>query len=345
MATSRVNKIGAGIVVLAVLGFLVYRQNKKDTQLGAPTTTSADMPTVSGPEDVDKISITNGEKGEVVLEKKDDKWVLTKPLQTAANQQNVKSLVDNLKELKAKEIVTDNADDAVKISDDLTPTKGIHVIAWKGADKKVDDTFGKSGGRGEMMMVDGKPGIYAASGYSSFLYTRDLKGWRDTEVFKFDDANASQLTIENSHGVLSFTKGDKWAGTFKGQPIDRYDDAKVTDALRTFKNLNAEDFADGKSPGDTGLDQPEATLTITLKDNAGKYVVRVGKVSTGTSRFAQKDGSDMIYILPGFASDWAVADVARFEKAPDAGAAKDAGGAVDAGAVAHPLPPHAAFKH
>jgi hypothetical protein len=326
MATSRDKQIIAGVVVLAGLSFLVYRQQKKDAQLGAPTTTSADMPTVSGPEDIDKISLTNGEKGEVVLEKKGDKWVLTKPIEAPANQQNVKSLIDNLKELKAKEVVENNADEATKISDDLTPSKGVHIVAFKGADKKVDNTFGKSGGRGEMMMVDGKPAIYAATGYSSFLYTRDLKGWRDTEIFKFDDTNASQLTIEDTHGLLSFTKGDKWAGTFKGQPIDRFDDSKVTDAVRTFKTLSAEDFGDGKSAADTGLDKPDATVTITLKDNAGKYVLHVGKVSSGSSRYAQKEGDPTMFIIAGFAADWATADEARFQKSLDAGvAAKDSG--------------------
>ena len=299
MANSREKQIIGGVVVLAVLGFLVYRQQKKDAALGTQTTTSAEMPTVSGPEDIDKISITNGDKGEVVLEKKDDKWVLTKPMNVAANQQNVKSLIDNLKELKVKEIVADTADDTMRTGDDLTASKGVHVVAWKGADKKVDDTFGRLGGRGEMMMVEGKPGIYAASGYSSFLYTRDSKGWRDTEIFKFDDGNANQMTIDNTHGTFSFTKGDKWAGTFKGQPIDHFDDGKVGDALRAFKNLTAEDFADGKSDADTGLDKPEATVTINLKDNAGKYVVHLGKVSSGASHYAKKEGSDTVYILVG----------------------------------------------
>ena len=91
----------------------------------------------------------------------------------------------------------------------------------------MDDTFGKSGSRGEMVMVADKPAIYAAKGFSVSLYNREQKGWRDTEIFKFDDANASSVTIENTHGAFSFTKGDKWAGTFKGQPIDRFDDAKV----------------------------------------------------------------------------------------------------------------------
>ena len=47
-----------------------------------------------------------------------------------------------------------------------------------------------------MIMVDGKPGIYAVAGYSSYLYTREVKGFRDTEIFKFDDQNVNGIAIE-----------------------------------------------------------------------------------------------------------------------------------------------------
>ena len=330
MAFTRDKQIMAGVVVLAGLGFFAYRQEKKDAQLGTAAAQAVDMPVIGGTDEIDKITITNADKGEVTLEKQGDKWALTKPLAAPANQQNVKSLIDNLKELKAKELVADNADDATRKGYELDPSHAVHVLAWKGESKKVDDTFGKSGGRGEMMMVGGKPSIYAASGYSSFLYAREVKGWRDTEIFKFDDANAASMSIEDTHGTLSFTKGDKWAGTFKGQPIDRFDESKVGDAIRALKALTADDFGDGKTAAETGLDKPEGTVTVNLKDNAGKYVLHVGKVSTGTSHYAEKDGDPTIFTISSSASDWVTADVSKFQKTVDAGAPK-AAPKVDAG--------------
>ena len=135
------------------------------------------LPTLDVPADIDKISITNGDKGEVVLEKQGDSWALTKPVTGLANQANVKSLIDNLRDIKLREVVAETADDVTKISDDLVPSKVVHVVAWKGSDKKVDLLFGKAGGRGEMMMLTGRPSVFAASGYSSFLYTRSTDGW------------------------------------------------------------------------------------------------------------------------------------------------------------------------
>src|SRR5689334_6050122 len=167
---SRDQGVIIGVLVLGGLSFLVWQQAKKDQQLGSVEKASAELPEIKGTDDIDKLSITNGDKGEVVLEKKDDKWMLTKPVNALANPTNVKSLLDNLKELKVKEVVATKPDDAVKKEYNLDPAHVVHLVGWKGADKKVDDFFGKSGGRGEMVMKEGNPSIYAASGYSGYLY-------------------------------------------------------------------------------------------------------------------------------------------------------------------------------
>jgi Domain of unknown function (DUF4340) len=338
MALTRDKQILIAVVVLAGLGTAVYFQQKKDAKIGVETISSAELPSVAGTEDLDKFEITNGEKGQVVLEKKDDKWWVVKPVNALGNQTNIKQMIDNLKELKLTDLVAANATDDIKKSYELDPTKAVHVIGYKAGDKKVDDYFGKSGGRGEMMMIEGKPNVYSASGYAVYMYNREVKGWRDTEIFKFDDATANQATIENTHGVISFTKAnDKWVGTFKGQPIERFDEDKVKALLINFKNLNAEDFGEGKTLADTGLDKPEATVTFTLKDNAGKFVLHVGKVSTGTSRFAMKDGSEQLYVIGAMPSEFATTDIPKFQKPLDGGAAKASDAAA---ATPPPRPPH-----
>lgn len=330
---SRDKQILAGVVVLAALGGLVWVRAKKDREIGSATVTSADLPEIKSPDDVDKISLTNGDKGEVVLQKKGDKWEVTKPVTAPANAAAIKSLIDNMKELKTKEQISSSVSDDEKKDYQLDAAKGVHVVTFKGGDKKVDLVFGKSGGRGQIVLVDGKPGLYAATGYSSYLYARELKGWRDGEIFKFDDANANQVTVDTKKGTFSFTKADdKWAGTFKGKAIDRYDPEKVKDLLRAFKALNAEDFGDGKSDADTGIAEPDSTVSIQMKDGAGKYILKVGKVASGSNRFAKKDGNDTVFVISSWAADWAVAEEAKFQHPVDGGA-KDAGGA----GMPHPM--------
>lgn len=315
-------KLLAGVVVLAALGGGIFLAKSKDDKIGTVSTTSAELPEIKATDELDKLSITNGDKPEIVLEKKGDKWAMVKPVEAPANQGNVDQLVKNLKDLKSKEVIVATASDDSKKDYDFVPAKGVHVLAYKGGDKKVDLTFGSSGQRGQMVMVDGKPGIYAVSGYSSYLYTREPKGFRETEIFKFDDQNANGLLIEKKDGTFSFTKeGDKWSGTYKGKAIERFDPEKVKSAIQSFKSLNADDFGDGKKVSEVGLDEPDSKVTVQLKDNAGKFVIKVGKTSTGSNRWAIKEGSDTIYSIPSYSADWATAEVAKFQRPLDAGAA------------------------
>jgi hypothetical protein len=337
---SQSTKIYAGVIVLAALGGAIYLAQKKDKAIGTSQTTSAELPDIKAPDDVDKVSINNGEKSDILLEKVGDKWTLSKPVKAPANQSNADQLVKNLKELKAKEVIVAQPSEDAKKDYEFIPSKGVHVVAFKGGEKKLDITFGSSGQRGQMIMIDGKPGIYSVTGYSSYLYTREVKGFRDAEIFKFDDQNVTGFTIEKEKSVLSFTKeGDKWHGTSKGKPIERFDEEKVKDALRTFKSLTADDFGDNKSLADTGLDKPESTVAIQLKDNAGRFVLKVGKVSTGTNRWAMKEGNETIYSIASYSADWALADASKFQRALDAGAPSDAGKppAFDPHSAPHPF--------
>jgi hypothetical protein len=237
----------------------------------------------------------------------------------------VKDLVANLKDLKVDSQLNLTLDDDVKKDKQLDAAHALHVIAWKGGAKKIDELFGKSGSAGQLVLVPDKPNVvWAAKGYSSYLYTKEAKDFRDKELLKFDDANVAHVTIANTHGTFSFTKGDKWAGTLDKKPIPRFDEEKVRDFLRAYKALNADDFGDGKSLAETGLDKPDARVTIELKDGAGRYELLVGKTSSGTNHWAKKSDDDTITQIGSYPSDFVLADASKYQSAADAGAG-DAG--------------------
>jgi hypothetical protein len=336
---SRDKLLIVGIAVLLLLGILVYKQSQKDASMGTAVVTTKDFPTISAPDDIDKISLTNGDKGEIVLEKVADPsappadgggpammWQLTKPVKASASQQTVKDLVANLKDLKVDSQVNLKLDDSVRKDKQLDAVKGVHVMAYRGSEKKVDEIFGKSGPAGQLVVVTDKPDtVWAAKGFSAFLYTKEPKDFRDKELLKFDDGNAAQVTITNEHGALSFTKGDKWAATLNKKPLERFAEDKLKSMLTAYKALNADDFADGKSLADTGLDKPEATVTISLKDGAGNYTLLVGKTATGANRWAKRGDSDTIVQITNYAAEWATSDQSKYQNPADAGAPADGG--------------------
>jgi hypothetical protein len=319
MALKNEQKIYGAVGVLAVLLgglWFVQKGEREDAMQHSTSTAAATLPDVKlSSDDADKITkivVNNAGKGDVVLEKQGDAWTLTKPVKFPANQQNVKSLLDNLKEIKLKDVIDNGKTQYATY--DLGDDKSVHVEAYKDAAKAIDLYFGKSGTRGQMTRVSDKEGVYVATGYSSYLYARDLKDWRDREMLKFDDANVTAVALNNDNGAFTFAKsGDAWSGSFKGKAIKSFDPEKVKDMLRAYKALTAEDFADDKAPAEAGLDKP-ATLAVTLKDGAAPLKVNVGKTSTGSSRYAQKEGSPTVYVVSSYAADWAIAGESKFQK-------------------------------
>jgi hypothetical protein len=330
MAMKSQQKIYVAAAVLAVvLGALWFTQKtvKEDAAAHAPGAVTAQLPQIKlSADDFDKLTkveIKNGTKSEVTLEKDGENWKVTKPVSSPANQANVKSMLENLKTLEAKEVMDPGKTRYAEF--DLDDDKAVYVRAYKGTDKVIDAFFGKTGSRGQTYRVPGRDGVFVSKGYASYQYQRDVKDWRDRDLLKFEDGNVISVAIARSRGDLSFSKNDdKWSATLKGKPLADFDAEKIKDMLRSYKSLTAEDFADGKSNEETGLDKPEAVVTIALKDNAGTIKLRVGKTSSGTSRFAQKEGSPQIYTLSAWAVEWATSGESKFQKieAKDAGAKK-----------------------
>jgi Domain of unknown function (DUF4340) len=329
MTTEKKLYTAGGVLVVMLGGLWATQRNvKQDEMAHSAAGTSAKLPDIKlaadDVEKVTKVQIKNANKGEVVLEKDGDAWKVSKPVSAAANQSNVKSLLDNLKDIKLKDSIDPGTSQYATY--ELEDDKAVRVQVYKGSDKAVDLLFGKSGSRGQMTRIGEKDGVYVAGGYSGYMYTRDVKDWRDRDVLKFEDGNVTSLVIDNTHGRFSFSKNDdKWSGTYKGKAIENFDQEKVKDMLRAYKALSADDFGDDKSAADTGLDKPESTVTITLKDGAGTFKLMIGKTSSGTSRYAKKDGSPTVYTLASYSADWATAEESKFQKTDakaDAGAAK-----------------------
>ena len=173
-------RIYVALVILALLGLGVYwtqSNKKKAASEHSAVAAQADLPTVGVPKDdvdkITKIEIKNADKSNVTLEKKGDTWELVKPVSAKANASNIRSLLDNLKELKVKEAIDRGTGTYGQY--ELNDEKALHLVVYKGADKAADLYFGKSGSRGQMMRVAGKDGVFVAGGYSSYLYGREVK--------------------------------------------------------------------------------------------------------------------------------------------------------------------------
>lgn len=277
----------------------------------------------------------------ITLEKVGSEWEVTSPLRTRASVSKVDALIGNLENLTPTEVV--DAGSGSYDSYDLTEAKALHVVAWKASHRVSDLYFGKSDRRGQIARVAGRDGVLAIANqgpkaYSGFLFTRDLRGWREPSIFQFKPEDVRGVTITNKNGWFSFSRGaGHWVGTFTrrgrdgglGTPEESwpgFDESKVEDLLRMYKSLSADDFGEEKDRADAGLDQAEETggvIDIQFDGDRRDAVLRVGRLTGSTTRWAIKDsrwalkvgGDGTLYALSPYTAGWALADATRFERA------------------------------
>jgi hypothetical protein len=327
-------KLILAILVLAGLGGAVYLQRQKQgADLAAHSLESAaqSLPKITITDDdlkkIDKVELTRSGEAEgspreniVLVKKGEEDWALEKPVSARASASNVKSMVDDIKRLEVKELIDSTKESYAKykVSDD----KALHAVFYKGKDVALDAYFGEDGSRGQMTRLAGKDGVFAVKGYSSYLFNKDAKAWRDKTIFKFEEKDVTKVSLENENGTFSFEKaGEDWKAKHakpKGTlgELEKFDKTKLETLVRAYKTLSAADFGDDKKPEDTGLTAPKATHTFEEKSGA-KHVIDFGGAADGTNRWARKAGEPEIFTVSSWAGDWATANVDKFAKADE----------------------------
>lgn len=336
MALSSDKKLYGAVGILVVLIGALYLQNqakKEDVRAHTIEGLTDSLPRLELSEEtaqkLTKLVLSQPEKKgdspkpatEHVLVRDGEAWKLEAPVKAAANVSNVDSLLKNLPKLTIKERIAKGADSYAQY--DLTDETAVRLQAYEGDKVVLELWFGKSGGRGQMVRVKDSEGVYVLDGYSSFLYTRDTKGWRDLGIFTFEAEKATRVDIENEKGSFAFKKeGGEWKSEFKkakspvGAKIKDFDGSKVEDLLRAYKSLNASDFGDAKTSEETGLTTPSAKLIVSLEDGQ-KREIWFGSTAEGSNRWAKLPEGAQIYSLSSWSSDWAFAEETKFQKKAD----------------------------
>jgi hypothetical protein len=324
-------KLIFAIIVLVGLGGAVALQRKNQTADAAAHSVegaASSLPKLKITEDdtkkVDKVELTRGGDSDtspreniVLVKKGEEDWSIEKPTTAKASASTVKSMVDDLKRLEVKELIDSSKDSYAKYK--VTDDKALHAVFYKGKDVLLDAYFGEDGSRGQMTRLAGKDGVYAVKGYSSYTFNKDAKSWRDKTILKFEENDVVKVTLQNETGTFTFDKaGEDWKPKFAkgkaGAPADleKFDKSKLESLVRAYKALSAADFGDGKTPADTGLATPLATLTFGMKDG-GKQVVSLGTTAE-SNRWMKKSDSDEIWSISSWAGDWATAGPEKFQK-------------------------------
>lgn len=280
----------------------------------------------------------------IVLERRGAGWRLRQPIEAAASADKVEALLRNLQDLRVWRRLDAGTSYYARYA--LGEGQALHVVVQAGsgpARRAVVDFFaGLSSEQGQLVRLPGTPGLFALinrgpHGYQGFLYTRDLRSWRDPAVLAFDEADVDAVEIAGAAGRMAFTRhGSTWSGTLARRrhdgtvgaprPWAGFDAGRVDAMLRAFHALAADDFGDPSARASAGLDRAELTggiLRVHLAAASRTLVLRVGGPAATGSRFSlpgsrwaatEGQGDDgALYALSPWTARWVVAGPTPFE--------------------------------
>ena len=239
-------------------------------------------------EDVSSIKLVSSGKTIEIHPAGKDKWEISAPFKTPADDSTIGSLLGNLEKLKYKDIVAEKPADLSQY--DLNPPSSVITIGLKKGGEKVLKLGAKSPVDSvRYSQIQGDPRVYTIDSSVADSAGTSLFDLRDKKLTNFSSDQVRMLAIHTAKIDLRFNKeSEVWKMT---QPVaSPASDTQVNSVLSSLEYLRATSFEDNPSPDlkSYGLDQPAATLELTLDKGLHQ------KIS-----FGNKMGSDIYVMMEG----------------------------------------------
>ncbi|MCD6521150.1 DUF4340 domain-containing protein [Candidatus Calescamantes bacterium] len=235
-------------------------------------------------DEVKKLALAYPEN-KIVIEKKDDKWEITSPLKTDGDKWNIEDFLRDLKNLKAKEFIEDDAKDLSKYGLDNPPIK---IELWLGKDMAYKGVnFGKTEEDIVYACRAGLNTVYGLDKDKAEKLRKDLFYFRNKVMLSFSFEDVKGLVLSWDKFNMEFEKKEeKWI--MKKPEEKETKEGEVENILWTVKELEASSFEaeEAKDLKPYGLDKPQLTLTLKLKD--GEKTLYIGKE-------IKKDDEERVY--------------------------------------------------
>ncbi|MFW5866636.1 MAG: DUF4340 domain-containing protein [Armatimonadota bacterium] len=293
-------------------------------------------------DEVQKVTLDHGDEHVVAVRsdtEDDRKWRLTAPLDTAADEWNVRQLISNVGDLRAEGFLSpEEAEGAetgfkepqAKISLQMAEGEPLTITFGNTETREIDDLateeeiiYVRTSRRDEVLLV--KADALANVQKTAF----DL---RDKSIVSFERDEVTRVRVERTEG-LSFTIARRPDGWFveKPQKAEARQGA-VDDVLWNLEDVSATEFvtedAGEQELRDYGLAVPQTVVTIELRHQDDPIEILIGDETEQGWFYARTADSERVVLIDEFLMGDLPENMGELEQAPtapedDAGAATD----------------------
>ena len=205
-----------------------------------------DVPTFGiDTEAIEKIAITTDGDDSIIIEKQEDRWVVTAPVEAAADSIALTRLTENLGELKLESVVSSNPDRYENYG--VTESAQQVIVTAGGSDQTL--YIGNSGPdyRSLFLRMNDDPRVFVTNGRLNA--PTGLDAWRDKTIMQLTSSNIERIQVtgpEESYAIY-LASGD-WMIDMNNTTVPA-DSAGVMRWLDRFSNLKGTGFDENTTPG------------------------------------------------------------------------------------------------
>jgi hypothetical protein len=233
MSTSTKVLIGVFVLLAVVAYFLLPSGKEREASYK-----SAEINLAIDSASVVKVEIQRPGKS-VTMENVGGRWMITSPVQYAANTSSVTELISALRKLKVGSLISSNPEKQTLFQVDST---GSRVTVTDRSGKIASLIVGKMGPSYSdvyFRLPDSKD-VYLGEGINSWTVNQELKDWRDKTIFSESPDSINELDLRY-RGKTFLLQRDSTTWKYGKDSIDAN---VMTSMLRVLAGLHADDFVD-----------------------------------------------------------------------------------------------------
>lgn len=229
-------------------------------------------------EDIAGITVMRG--GETInLENQDNKWLIKQPINAAADDSALNSLVGDLVSARVEREFPNPSADALKEYGLSSPAVKLDIKLKDGKTHHIDLGSKDPLGSSAYAKLDGSPNVAVIG--SSLLASADkpLNDWRDRSVLGATQYDITSLKVTNENGSFELGKKDAdW--TITAPQPGPAEDSEVTSLLSDITSAKAAEVVSETADdlAKYGLDKPKITASAKLNTGAEKGILLGSKV-------------------------------------------------------------------
>ncbi len=284
------------VVVLGGLFAYIYFVTWKQPEGGSPSTTKQEKVFAGLQSDkIDEIRVHSESGDSTVLKKDKDKWTITEPLQTAAQDSEASGIASALSQLEIARVIDENPTNLVEYG---LGAPRVEIQFKSAGDKDFKRLLiGQKTPSGTNLFAkrnDDKR-VFTIPAFQDSTFNRSTFDLRDKSALKFDRDKVDRVDVDADNKVLELAKdGSDWK---IDKPIQApADTGSVEGLIGKLQSLQMKSIVtDNVNPADLkkyGLDKPTATFTLSL--GSAKASIAFGGKSGDGSEYAKDASKPMV---------------------------------------------------